>query len=164
MWEQYAEQHAGVCLLFERKQLAERVRESLLGQDFPPPYHRTVEYTPEGPGGGLTLDLGSLAGKVTPEMVATYIEDHHDELFFLKTDDWRTEVEYRFVVTAMSNEAVFVDYGDALHAVIVGEKFPTWQRAGAIETCREVKAEPLHLDWSMGHPLPISLEGGNGEK
>lgn len=49
-------------------------------------------------------------------------------LFFLKTRDWETEFEYRFVLTAPDTDQVFAEYGDALEAVIVGEKFPQWQR------------------------------------
>jgi hypothetical protein len=157
MWEQYAEAHAGVCLLFEREELTTRVRESLLAQDLPPPYHRPVEYTPGGTASGRTLDLGSIAGKVTTQLVADYIENNHDDLFFLKSDDWRTEFEYRFVVTAFEDSDVSVEYGSALRAVIVGERFPDWQLPSAIESCKEADADPMRLDWSMGRPLPVDL-------
>jgi hypothetical protein len=157
MWEQYAEAHAGVCLLFEREELTTRVRESLLAQGLPPPYHRPVEYTPEGNASGRTLDLGTITGKVTPQLVADYIEQNHDDLFFLKNDDWRTEFEYRFVVTAFEDSDVEVDYGTALRAVIVGERFPDWQLPSVIESCNEAKADPMRLDWNMGRPLPVDL-------
>lgn len=153
MWEQYAEAHAGACLLFKREELTETIVDALKGRGLAAPYHRPVEYTPEGPGGGQTLELGTMAGKVTPQLVAQYIEQHHDELFFLKTDDWRTEYEYRFVVTAPDDDFVYVDYGDALEAVIVGERFPEWQRPGVFETCREADATAFRIDWSMGRPL-----------
>lgn len=48
-----------------------------------------------------------------------------------RTLDWASEHEYRFVVTAPDQEYVRVGFGDALKAVIVGERFPAWQRPGA---------------------------------
>jgi hypothetical protein len=114
------ENHGGVCLLFDRARLTERIVASLRGQGPASPYYRRVFYTPEGPGAGATLDAGALVGKVSGDSVARYVDGHHDELFFLKADDWATEFEYRFVVTTPEVEFLFVDYADTLDAVVVG--------------------------------------------
>jgi hypothetical protein len=86
------------------------------------------------------------------------LEDHQVDLFFLKALDWRTEYEYRFVVTTpRDDDEVFVGYGEALEAVIVGERFPSWQRASAMQACKEAKAAPLILSWFRGRPSPWPL-------
>jgi hypothetical protein len=159
MWDQYAEGHKGVCLVFDREMLSQNLRRSLTGRGMPPPYHRAVDYTEEGPAGAiLSLDPRSLGEKVTPRVISAYIEDHHDALFFLKTTDWQTEFEYRFVVTTPDHEFVHAEYEDALKAVIVGEAFPAWQRASACESCERVGVEALRLDWSMRRPVPATLK------
>jgi hypothetical protein len=166
MWEQYSESHRGVCLVFARDELAEHIEKSLVALALPQPYHREVDYTEQGPAGAIPrLDLEEFVetaragGDVVEEAaVARFVEDHHDPLFFLKTLDWATEYEYRFVVTAPHQEYVHVGFADALKAVVVGERFPPWQRPGAIAACKQAGAMPFHLGWSSRRPLPEPLE------
>jgi hypothetical protein len=79
------------------------------------------------------------------DAVAAFIEKNSDDFFFLKSDDFETEHEYRAVLMADENaelgqedavvttkgEYAHVNYGDSLVAVIVGERFPNWQLPGA---------------------------------
>jgi hypothetical protein len=150
MWDRYAEHHRGVCLVFDRERLATNLAAALQAQGFPSPYHRRVDYSDDA--SPFNVDLNSLPSDVTPRYVADFIEDHHDSLFFLKKTDWATECEYRFVVTTPGDDYLLVDYGDALTAVIAGEQFPPWQRAGAIELCQVAGADARRVDWSQGWP------------
>lgn len=153
MWDQYAEKHAGVCLMFDRDKLTESIRSSLASQGLAAPYCRPVEYSDDGLHAPL-LDLNALAGDdVSARVVRTFVEEHHDELFFLKNTDWQTEFEYRFVVTAPDSDFVFVDYDDALEAVIVGHAFPPWQRAGAVQLCDAMETSARRIIWSNGRPM-----------
>ena len=156
MWEQYAENHKGVCLVFKRDLLTDAVCSSLREQEFASPYHRSVIYS----GSGMqkpAISENALAGNVTPEAVARYVEDNHDPLFFHKALDWQTEWEYRFSTTSSDKDALLVEVGDSLTHVIVGERFPPWMRPSAITTCEKAGATPLRLDWSMGQPALVEL-------
>lgn len=157
MWEQYAERHEGVCLVFDREQLIAAMKSSLHEQGFAEPYNRSVIYDGRGMQKPL-LDMDALSGNVTPEKVAEYIEENHDVLFFHKALDWQTEHEYRFSTTSSGTSALYAAYEDSLTHVIVGERFPNWQRFAAIEACRQAGAEPLRLDWSMGAPILVPLQ------
>jgi hypothetical protein len=163
MWEQYAENHAGVCLVFDQERLTRCIKDSLQAQGLALPYHHPICYQPAGTGSGVTLDLRKLAGEVTDDFVARYVEDHHLELFFLKAADCATEFEYRFVVTTPDFEYVRVDYGNALAAVIAGEELPNWQRPAAVHSCTRASVDPLVVDWSTGRPLLVSLPRALGE-
>jgi hypothetical protein len=79
---------------------------------------------------------------------------------FLKTLDWETEREYRFVTlnTGDPEEELFLDFEDALEAVIVGERFPVWQRPAAIDACREANVDALTLNWDMHRPIVTLLK------
>jgi len=157
MWEQYAENHAGVCLVFKREVLIERVTESLKSQGLPGPYNRRVNYTQRGTGGGLRLNLNEI-GPVDEQFVRELVQRHNDKLFFLKTTDWETEHEYRFVVTAPDEPYVYADFGDdVLDAVVIGEELPRWEWPGVVESCREAGAMALRLEWSTGSPRAWAL-------
>jgi hypothetical protein len=152
MWEQYAENHAGVCLLFKRDALTKRVTESLRAQGLPGPYNRPVIYTQRGTGGGLRLNLDEI-DRLDEQFVNELVEAHNDQLFFLKTTDWETEHEYRFVVTSPADHFVYADLGDdVLDAVIVGEHLPRWEWPGVIQSCEDAGAAALRLEWSTGSP------------
>ena len=71
-------------------------------------------------------------------MVADHIDRYQDDFFFLKSDDFETEAEYRVVIktddespagyTTDEQGFAYVGYGDALIAVVLGRHFPKWQR------------------------------------
>jgi len=155
MWEQYAEAHKGVCLLFDRDGLAESISADLHRQLSVRPYAKPVEYSPSG--GELSLNLGEFPTPVPADFVRNYIQANHHELFFKKTLDWETEHEYRFATTAPPGEPLYADYGDALVGIIVGEKFPRWQRASAIESASQVGLEPQIMHWENNYPAPAAL-------
>lgn len=158
MWEQYAENHAGVCLLFKRDALIERVTESLQAQGLPGPYNRSVTYTQRGTGRGLPLNLTEI-GPIDEQWVRELVEKRKDDLFFLKTTDWETEHEYRFIVTAPDQQYVDADFGDGvLQAVVIGEKLARWEWPGVIESCRHAGAMALRLEWSTGAPRAWRLD------
>lgn len=47
---------------------------------------------------------------------------------------------------------------DALVGIVVGERFPDWERPAAIEAGRKVGIEPLIMDWTMGRPVSTTLK------
>lgn len=142
MWDQYAEGHAGVCLVFDKDLLIESVELDLKRQLGFGPYHGPVRYSETGfDDSALDLDIRNLPSNIDEAFVTQYIEQKHRSLFFEKLIDWESEREYRFVTTAPPSEPLYASFDDALLAVIVGEKFPDWQRPSAIEACRQVNAD-----------------------
>ena len=88
LWEQYADNHAGVCLVFDRDAMIETVGASLMPGESE---HRPVEYSL----GGLASSDASL-GFLTDfedehlaiaEAVELYVLKHSGAFFFLKTED-----------------------------------------------------------------------------
>jgi hypothetical protein len=101
------------------------------------------------------------------EAVAEFVATNSDDFFFLKSNDFETEHEYRAVVmpggkgaNAYENQAVsvkgdhvFIDYGDTLRFVIVGERFPNWQLLGANRACERANARLGKIGWQHGRPV-----------
>jgi hypothetical protein len=161
LWEQYADEHRGVCLVFQRTRFEPVVREHFrrLGVTC---HLGEVSYTPSGYAGSN--------GKVLPpsderffdpdrrgEAVIEHIERHFGDFFFLKTDDWSTEYEYRAVILGQSDDYAFVPFQDSLAAVILGEKFPAWQVLGAVHMAADHGVPILQLQWLGGRPVPAPL-------
>ncbi len=170
MWEQYAENHAGACLVFDRAQLLAALRTELanIGQVD----HDNVRYTV---GGFSTSTAASINLDLLNEITLAYsvgghVYEHFEDFFLLKTDDWASEWEYRVLVRPTDPEldadpdaeaeppVTFVGFGRALRYVIVGEKFPRWQLPGAQAVAEHAGIELRQMSWRHGRPWPVRLD------
>jgi len=151
LWEQYAEKHQGVCLVFDRDQLAKHAGDAAFIRDRSADlYAGPVSYDDRGL---RKPRLDQHAVESEPGYLDEYIATHHEALFFRKTLDWETEHEYRFVAvsklepTSHDAPSLSMDYGDALTHVIASEHLPRWQRVAVGAACHEVGAEALLIKW-----------------
>jgi hypothetical protein len=152
LWEQYADAHRGVCLVFQRALLEEALQNGL-GEDRVS--FGEVEYTPEGISDSAATflhDQRLMDAATRDEAMARYLIDHRDELFFLKSEDWAAEHEVRAVLTGSDDEYAHAGYGQALVAVVLGEGFPRWQIAGAREVCEKAGTALAQVRWLNGRP------------
>lgn len=154
VWEQYAEAHKGVCLVFSREAL-----EAALTEDFGDKIHfGEVQYTPVGVADSAANNLidERLSNAATRQQAVTdYLVNERQDLFLLKSDDWTTEYEFRALLTSTDDEYAFADYGQSLQAVVLGEKFPAWQVAGAKEICSAADVELKQIVWFKGRPITV---------
>lgn len=156
MWEQYAENHEGICLVFDREALEASLTHDLERQLGFGPYHRQVQYDAAGSAAlqSTNLQPASWPMNFNGVFVEKYIEDHFDELFFKKTLDWQTEYEYRFVTTASPEQPLYAAYGDAMRGIVLGEQFPDWQLPAAIEASTQAGVELMAMSWHGRAPTP----------
>jgi hypothetical protein len=163
LWEQYGDRHRGACLLFHRG-----ILEQTLEQDLEEtPYLGDVRYTREGIAGSATrnlLDDRIFDRKQRADAVNEYIERNSDDFFFLKSDDFETEYEYRIVLRTGDEDVgyrsdeegyAYVSYGEALVAVVGGEDFPDWQLPGARAACAQQGAQLRRMHWWQGRPYAL---------
>lgn len=166
MWEQYGDDHRGVCLLFDPTRL-----EHAICEQRPDEHTRRVgdvEYRRDGSAEVYrrTLNADQILSDAEPARAAAdYINMNRDAHFFLKSDDFATEYEYRVVLAADHDcdDYAWINYEDSLEGVVLGERVPEWQRAGAIEACStlEVKLGKVKLgrmEWENGRPHVIRGE------
>lgn len=157
MWEQYADEHRGVCLLFDRANLVSALGSEL--KERGPLYLNEVRYTPAGIAESATqnlIDERILDTAQRPTAIAEYIENNYTDFFFLKSNDFETEHEYRAVLMAGDDDYAHVRYKEALAAVIVGERFPAWQLAGASEVCAKAGVPLRKMHWEHGRPFVLA--------
>ena len=120
LWEQYAGNHLGVCLCFERSALVQAV-EAALRELGLPLFQAMVTYKDDRIGTAASnFDLGAARERDPDEVISDHVERHTDELFFTKLTDWRSEWEYRFITRWRSPRELFVEICGALKVVLLG--------------------------------------------
>jgi hypothetical protein len=153
MWQLYAESHAGVCLVFDRKTLTEQLSSQL--EPLGPSFHDQVQYRRGGVSevdiGASFFTLGSSGGDALQD-VEEHMKQHHQALLFTKLADWESEWEYRFVVVREADEYVYCSTGRSLRGVILGDRFPKWQWESAREACRKANVELRRMHWEHWRP------------
>jgi hypothetical protein len=169
MWEQYGDNHAGACLLFDRSRLEANLRQELGEERL---FIGDVRYDRQGIAaspGQHVMDERVFDETKRQQAVADHIDRYRDDFFFLKSDDFETEAEYRVVLRTDDESPVgyttddqgyaYVGYGDALVAVVLGLHFPEWQRPGARQLCDGAGVKMLRMWWERGTPFLL----GTGE-
>jgi hypothetical protein len=163
MWEQYADKHRGVSLVFDQAALADIVAEQLESQGRW--WHGALQYDNaalvEGATTAFRLDgnaiLAEGSGDLNAGLVA-HIDEHYQLLFFTKMNDYRDEQEIRYVLyDGTENEFAWVDYGDALVAIVLGEAFPEDLKEAAAAACDEHGVAIRQLQWTHYNPLAVPL-------
>jgi hypothetical protein len=157
MWEQYGDNHRGVCLIFRRDRL-EAVLDDELGKQGEH-FKGEVKYTPSGFFGSEArelIDQEIFDPDTTAEAVKRHVYENVRGLFFLKTDDWEAEREYRFLLMHPSKEHAYAPYQDALGCVVVGENFRPWQMEAAAAACENAGVPLKQMWWKDGFPFPVT--------
>jgi hypothetical protein len=169
MWEQYADEHRGVCLLFDAERLTRAMEDAFSAHQIQS-WFGDVDYTEAGLAGSRLrylsdpriFDAGQRADAVTQ-----FIERNAHDFFGLKTDDFKTEHEYRIVImtgdesvvtapgspVSFEGEFAHVACGAALVAVLVGERFPNWQLLGANRACERANVLLGKVGWKHRRPI-----------
>lgn len=161
MWEQYGDDHRGACLLFDQARLERAIRQQL--PDEGARHLGNVEYGREASAEVFRrqVDADAILEDEDPaRAVADHVHANRDAFFFLKSDDFATEYEYRVVLTAGDDgdDYAWIDYGDALVGVVLGERVPEWQRPGAIEACSTLEVKLGRMDWRYGRPHVLRVQ------
>jgi hypothetical protein len=156
MWEQYGDKHHGACLLFDQTRLERAICDERSDEHMR--YFCNVTYERDASVQVFRRKLNAeeiLKDEDRERAIRDYLDANHDAFFFLKSNDFETEEEYRAVLTAGDDDYddyTYIDYGDALQGVVLGERFPEWQDPAAIRGCKKVGVPLGWLAWCNGRP------------
>jgi hypothetical protein len=163
MWEQYADNHAGVCIVFDRDRTVGGITAELhrIGSPSSGDVIYSARGFPDTPSATIHLDQFR---DDYHQSIGAFVANNQHDLFFTKTLDWQTEYEFR--ITVFPNEPALGGYqlvsfggAESIRAVILGEKFPAWQVPGAKAVCDRHKIKLLTMTWlAAGHGRPSSTE------
>lgn len=152
MWAHYAENHRGVCLLFDQDRLNENLKQkSTVECEI---YQGDVEYNvipshtiftiPPLPKNTQNLDIHQAAQE--------YVRNNYKYFFLRKHFVWEYEAEYRWLVHS-HEEYKFVSIEGAILHVLVGPDFHQAYIPSLKELCRELGISAGKLNWNNGVPI-----------
>jgi len=150
MWAQYAENHSGVCLIFDGKKLHANIESALNGRC--KIFSGSVTYKNYGAIVSELFDYSDILRYGLSEGVRAHYYKHYKHYFLSKYPDWKNESEYRWLVHSPSNAPEFVNIEGALKAVVIGSDFPKVYETAMIEVCKKLKASIGRMNWSNGMP------------
>jgi hypothetical protein len=155
MWEQYADDHRGICLAFSANCMTEVFYEQI--KRFGAATIGPVDYTKAGfvVSDARLIDPSELSEENAARVLTDHVLSHHREFWFLKVLDWDTEYEYRFVVFAPAvaeDEPIDVPFSSCLRAVILGERFEADLVPRARELASALGVGLCRLEWDSGRP------------
>lgn len=159
MWFQYAANHTGACLVFDRALLAEAVHDARPGGDGDVFSISRVTYVDRAlniplEGSFSTLDeIEGAIDRLTDDGRAI------SDLLLTKNTDWQSEDEVRLLLLLAAASAhthpgpLFLPYAASLRAVVLGEAFedPGWLDT-ALATRALDQSDVLRTVWIDGAP------------
>jgi Protein of unknown function (DUF2971) len=158
LWEQYADNHRGICLCFDRQTLVKRMRREVKKRGerlwYGPVAYRDGPIKPEA----YTFSEREFYDYCDEEIIDRLITANRRELFFTKTKDWQTENEFRFVVPSIGTDPLPVFIRDALRVVLLGELTSEHYTPAILallgkEGVAELNIRVLRLQWQDGAPF-----------
>lgn len=157
MWAQYAENHTGVCLVFDFKKLSKLVA---LAADKSLLLSGPVEYvnrnmlrrlnSPDDQQYVINIDYLEQVGK--DEYIRAHLATHYHRLFFEKMLDWRDESEWRYVVFSESDDDLIVDIENSLTGIIFGENTQEETIEGIMKDTAKLGLRYMGLKWKNCSP------------
>jgi hypothetical protein len=158
MWEQYSEQHQGVCLLF-RRETFEPLLLTQLRERSPGACAGAVRYSEAGLATSSATTLLQREGVTGTSLAQEHVRRFAKEFFFSKLIDWESEHEYRFIEPGDDEEYSYVDIGDTLISVIVGHAFPRWQEPAARTICHRAGLDLRQMSWEYyNRPMLLNVK------
>jgi hypothetical protein len=155
MWAHYGENYGGACLVFEKAALDRAVR-TAAGPNATVHSSRVTYNNPlvalslSRPD-ALMIDVSSIH-KFGLEAAARKHSEEHRDILFLKASDWAPEREFRWVVTATTEQEFFVDIAGSLAAIVMGDRFPNDLRAIVGEYALRDGIDLAETNWTNGVP------------
>ncbi|WP_027728637.1 DUF2971 domain-containing protein [Treponema sp. C6A8] len=147
MWAQYADNHTGVCLVFDKKEF-KKCFDNLKSNNITIINDRKIEYT------NCLTNYQVLMTDIhhyNDNFKDFFLDKKRLECLFLKCEDFKDEMEYRFCLVNRnlknSEEQMFVNYGKSLKAIIYGQRFDKKQRIPVPKSVDEYK-----IRWFFGMP------------
>lgn len=154
MWAQYAENHAGVCLVFRKEALIAAVRQHAMHELL---FAGHVDYrnvplltslTPHA--FMIDVDLYETLGPTA--YAKSHLQTHYRELFFEKLLDWRDENEWRIVLLGDAAGDEYFQYNSALVGVMHGAEIEEKVSREITEMTDDREVEHMGLIWKNSTP------------
>ena len=155
MWAQYADNHRGVCLVFDKDEFRKDFGK-LRNDDIEIFHDQKITYTNNLSDLDENMTHVSNNDKIDGSFEHFYLDEKRRKYLFQKCEDYRDENEYRFVLADKKlkspNEEKYVEYTTSLKAIILGPRFPKNIRFSKLSG-----VEVYQINWEYDGPYLIPL-------
>lgn len=155
MWHHYAGKHDGLCLMFDSNKLQNAFAKQL---DTTRLVSGEVIYSNQGSlprlqGDTFIIDLTSVTNTVDYiSAIQSHLNRFFAELFLRKLSDWAHEDEFRWIYFDVNPDPLYLEFGDSLEAIVVGEQVKESKSEEILRYCVKYRAEIANLNWHNGFP------------
>ena len=155
MWASYGENHKGVCLKFNGKKFDKLIRSKVEGIEKDRRVFRgKVNYIDYGDTlDSISIDYVELSKTEIAQKLRNHLIEHHKKFFLLKSTDWKTEFEFRWLIHSHNREAEFLPIKGIIEEVIVGFEFPKVYFPSLFELCGQLEIPVRGMIWKNGMPF-----------
>lgn len=121
MWSQYANKHSGICLVFSRKSLENKIKEE---RNIICSFFEDIEYkgctflNPDI----LSVDVDDYLNN-KEEYLINYVKLHYKEIFYIKNLDYKDENEFRIVFYDPLSDFNLINIEGSLKGLVLGDNF-----------------------------------------
>jgi len=158
MWTQYGDNHKGVCFVFNKDKLVENIKNQIeVLKEGKVIYNHYKEYE------NITFDFNELDKIEIDVFCKKYLNEKIEYLLFQKEEDFKDEVEYRIIAYKEDSEDKYIDIGNSLVAIIIGDRFPDGLLPSLSFFSKIIDVPCRRVYWEHGVPH-ILYCGTNGNK
>lgn len=150
MWAQYAENHRGVCLVFDRAEMMNEVVAQLEAEG--DAAHGPVRYEDSSALDAFVIDAAGVDPANPLIAVVNQMWGYRADLFFLKAEDWQTEYEYRFLLRREAPAPYYVTMSSSLRGVVLGDAVSDAYRPSLDALCETLQVGAAQIRWTNGTP------------
>jgi len=166
MWNEYADKHKGVCLVFDKMKLEKMFFDTVADAAFAGPvfYHNDFSggtpnqhpYQHTIPNNAIPLhfqhckdpfmiNVELLQSLGVDEVITMHISYYYRQLLFQKNTFWKSENEYRLILF-QKNIMPYCDmpFHDSIKAVILGDKGPNDDKNNIVNICMQKNIPVYH--------------------
>jgi hypothetical protein len=161
MWAQYAANHTGACLVFHKQSLNVAIQ-THANQNGLQVFYGRVSYSNTSVVPHLALGPFCFSGDEVQRYgleraAKQHAERHLQELYLNKNRDWEGEREARWLLRGSNEGAEFVNFGDALAGIALGDKFPDELKPIVGRYTVKNGGDVVRMDWRRDIPQPKPL-------
>jgi hypothetical protein len=140
LWAQYADQHRGVCIVFNKNELLEKLKIMNVK-----PSANKIEYSDEN----TYLKEISIILSQTKK----YDKEKLIKSLYVKNLDFQDENEYRILIESHNKEPYYLGIKNCIKAIIIGDNCTPEIRQRIINICNERHINKYDINWSSSGPF-----------
>lgn len=154
MWAQYGEMHSGICLIFDQQEFETEFKK-LECYKYSGPINYNLgsdEFTP-----AQEIDINKISKNELETQSVNYCKDNIENFYFLKSQDWKEENEYRYLIEKDADSSINIDINNSLKGIVVSQFFPEELEPVISNEAEEKDIYFYRLEWINGIPKVIDL-------